>query len=79
MRFRIDFVMRLCIIARTMKLNDLITHFGTQKKAASAVGVSQAQISRWHNGIPYPRQCQIQLLTGGLLVADQQKKEKVAA
>jgi len=52
-----------------MKLKDILKHFGTQQEAANAIGVEQATVSRWINGIPFTRQCQIQLLTGGKLVA----------
>jgi len=58
-----------------MTTQDLINHFGTQAKAAAALGIKQPSIAGWvANGkIPEGRQYQIQILTGGVLKADQQK------
>lgn len=53
-----------------MTFDDLITHYGTQAEAARRLGLSQPSIHEWqHSTIPYDRQCQIQIETGGKLRA----------
>ena len=53
-----------------MTFDQFIKHFGTQQKAANALGLKQPSINAWRKGIPYPRQFQIQVITGGILQAD---------
>lgn len=55
---------------KAMNLDQLIAHFGTQEKAAEAIGVTQGSVSAWRRGIPVPRQFQIEVLTQGALQAD---------
>lgn len=57
-----------------MNLEQVVAHFGTQEKAAEALGVTQGSVSAWRDGIPPLRQYQIQLVTGGVLKADHQQK-----
>jgi DNA-binding transcriptional regulator YdaS (Cro superfamily) len=59
-----------------MTYEQLIKHFGTQQKAANAIGIDQTAISKWHKAayIPFTRQFQIQIITGGVLQADKKKK-----
>ena len=53
-----------------MNFQELIEHFGTQAKAAKAIGTSAQVVSAWKkNGIPIGRQYEIQFLTGGKLRA----------
>lgn len=54
-----------------MSVDDVIAYFGTAKKAADALGLkSHAAVILWRrSGIPYPRQCQIQIVTNGALMA----------
>ena len=56
-----------------MTTDELINHFGTQQKAAKAIGISQPSVAGWikAGSIPLPRQYQIQVITGGALQADQ--------
>lgn len=56
-----------------MTPQEVIQHFGTQVKAAQALGIKQSSVAGWiKNGVvPEGRQYQIQLLTGGQLRADQ--------
>ena len=70
----IDIHITMPIMVLTMTFEQLIKHFGTQDKAAKALGLKQPSINAWRDGIPYPRQCQIQLVTGGILQADKQKQ-----
>ncbi len=55
-----------------MTPNDVVQHFGTQVKAAQALGIKQSSIAGWikNGAVPEGRQYQIQLLTGGKLQAD---------
>ena len=55
-----------------MTTEELINHFGTQQKAARAIGISQPSVAGWIKAgrIPLPRQYQIQVITGGALKAD---------
>ena len=51
-----------------MEFDKVIKHFGTQVKAAAALGVNQSSIAAWkRNGIPVPRQYQIEVVSGGAL------------
>lgn len=52
-----------------MTLADLIKHFGTQTKAAKALGLKQPSVANWRDGIPEIRQLQIERLTKGALRA----------
>jgi len=58
-----------------MTFNELIKHFGTQQKTADALNLKQPSINAWSGGIPYPRQFQIQVITGGILQADAKEKK----
>jgi hypothetical protein len=55
-----------------MTLDQLIAHYGTQAKAAKALGVTWAALHVWRRrgAIPYLRQLQIQEVTGGELKPD---------
>jgi hypothetical protein len=54
-----------------MKFQDLVDHFGTQRKVAEALGISKQLASYWKRaGIPIGRQYEIQVLTGGKFRAD---------
>ena len=57
-----------------MDLAEVVSHFGTQQKAAAALGMTQGSISAWRDGIPIPRQYQIEVLTNGALLADRQQQ-----
>lgn len=50
-----------------MKKVDAIRYYGTQRKLADALGISQAAISKWPDDVPLLRQYQIERLTGGAL------------
>lgn len=54
-----------------MNMQELREHFGSQIAAARALGVSRKVVSSWNTiGIPWGRQCELQLLTGGKLRAE---------
>ena len=68
-----------------MTFDQLLAHYGTQKKAAAALaafgdgkggnGLAQSSISEWgERGIPPARQAQYEILTKGKLKADRPKK-----
>jgi DNA-binding transcriptional regulator YdaS (Cro superfamily) len=53
-----------------MTYSDLVQHYGSQAAAARALGLAQPSIHEWQQTtIPYDRQCQIQIATGGRLLA----------
>jgi predicted GIY-YIG superfamily endonuclease len=55
-------------------VDDLVAYFGSQAKAAEAVGLKQPSVAEWKEcGVPIPRQCQYELLTGGALKAFRRK------
>lgn len=55
-----------------MNIDQLIRFYGTQEKAASALGIKQPSVAQWKkHGIPLPRQAQYQIITNGVLVMDQ--------
>jgi len=51
---------------------EAVSHFGTQVRLAEALGISQSSVSEWvdRGHIPWPRQFQIQHVSGGALKAD---------
>lgn len=54
-----------------MRLNDAVSHFGTQQKLAEALGIKQGSISSWDRElIPLARALQIEKLTRGVLKTD---------
>lgn len=55
-----------------MNPKQVIDHFGTQSKAAQALGLRQPSIAGWvaDGEVPLPRQYQIELATKGQLRAD---------
>lgn len=52
-----------------MTKQEAVNHFGTQAALARALGIKKAAVSEWSE-IPIGRQCQIEILTSGMLVAD---------
>lgn len=62
-----------------MKIQDLITHYGTQSAAAKAVGYTRQAVNRWRKaGIPMPIQCMYEIRTNGALKADKQAEREAA-
>lgn len=55
-----------------MTFDEALRYFGTQARMARAVGVSRAAILKWTDGVPLLRQYQLERVTGGDLVADDQ-------
>lgn len=59
-----------------MTYQDVIKHFGSQSKAARAIGIKPPSVCLWQkNGIPFERQCHIQLLTNGALRAEEPTRQ----
>ena len=60
-----------------MSPQEAIQHFGSQSALAGALGLTQPTVSGWKNEgrIPYTRQFQLQVLTGGKLKADESKAQ----
>lgn len=53
-----------------MTYQELIAYYGTQAETARQLGLAQPSIHEWqHKTIPYDKQCQIQIQTGGRLIA----------
>ncbi len=63
-----------------MTTDDAIKHFGSVAALAKATDVSDQAVRKWMKwGIPYDRQCQIQVATAGTLLAVKESKEQQAA
>ncbi len=66
----------ISIIVGKMTYDDVIEHFGTQAKAADALGLTQSSISDWKRvGITNLRQLHIEAVTKGRLKADPEAKK----
>jgi len=54
-----------------MTFDQLISHYGTQARAARALNLSQASVCGWRRkGIPLLRQAQYEEITGRVLKSD---------
>lgn len=53
-----------------MNTSQAVTHFGSKKKLAVALGISPSAVTLWADAIPTLRQFQIQMMTSGALKAD---------
>ena len=54
-----------------MTYQDALQYFGTQVKMAEALGIKQPAVSLWEKVIPAAYQYQIEVITGGQLLADE--------
>ena len=59
-----------------MKTKDAIKHYGGVVHLASALNVSVKTIYNWMDEMPYYRQCEIEVLTGGQLRAESKEDKK---
>jgi biotin operon repressor len=46
---------------------------------AEALGISRSAVWQWRKGIPIDRQCQIEVITQGALVADREQLARIDA
>ena len=53
-----------------MRTKAAVDHFGGVKKLADALGIGRAAIYQWGEFPPVDRQCHIEVLSGGALLAD---------
>lgn len=53
-----------------MKTRDAANHFGSKKKLADALGIQPSAVTMWGEVVPISRQYQLQILSGGQLMAD---------
>lgn len=61
-----------------MTYSELIRHFESLTKAAAALQLPISTVSDWRAGIPFGRQCEIQIVTGGALTAERGRQRKKA-
>ena len=54
-----------------MNLADAVKHFGTKSRLAKALGLARSSVTGWGEEIPWLRQCELEVLTKGKLIADQ--------
>jgi len=59
----------------SMNPQTVLDHFGSQAAMARALGIKQPSVFAWFKSgrIPYPRQCQIEVVTGGKVKAARPK------
>ena len=63
-----------------MTYDQLVAHYGSQVKAAQALGLAQSSVAEWKNtGIPDLRQLQYEIDSRGKLKADPAAKRPKAA
>jgi len=55
-----------------MTFEDIRKHFGSLTAAAKALNLPITTVSDWRQGVPFGRQCQIQIITGGKLQASRE-------
>lgn len=53
-----------------MKTADVIAFYGTKAAAARALNVNRLAIYQWGDNVPFARQFEIEVKTGGLLKSD---------
>lgn len=53
-----------------MKTRDAADHFGSKKKLAEALGIQPSAVTMWGETVPISRQYQLQIVSGGALLAD---------
>lgn len=53
-----------------MQWAEVIEHFGGRAELADQLGLVRQTVYAWGKEIPYLRQCQIEVLTGGKLRAE---------
>ncbi|MER2492339.1 Cro/CI family transcriptional regulator [Catenovulum sediminis] len=54
-----------------MKKSDAIAYFGTQKKLADALGISQPAVAYWGEEVPQLQAYRLEKITNGKLKADE--------
>ncbi len=62
-----------------MKTTTAIAHFGSRQALADALGITREATYVWRDDVPYLRQCQLQIITAGKLVATAPDRREVAA
>ncbi|MDL4862952.1 Cro/CI family transcriptional regulator [Halomonas elongata] len=53
-----------------MTKSEAIKHFGSIQAVADALGITHGAVWQWPENLPIDRQAQIEILTGGALLAD---------
>lgn len=53
-----------------MTKSEAIKHFGSIQAVADALGITHGAVWQWPEKLPIDRQAQIEILTGGALLAD---------
>lgn len=66
-----DFTNTLSLLTiPTMKTADVIAFYGTKAAAARALNVHRLAIYQWGDNVPFARQFEIEVKTGGFLKSD---------
>jgi biotin operon repressor len=63
---------KLCAMTK----QQAIDHFGSGAALARALGITRGSVTNWGEKIPLVRQCQIEVVTGGKLRADDWQKRQ---
>ncbi|BBP82438.1 hypothetical protein PSm6_00240 [Pseudomonas solani] len=54
-----------------MNITEAISHFGSKKKIADALGIHPSAVTQWGDSIPEARQYQLQVISKNKLKAGQ--------
>lgn len=61
-----------------MKVSDVVSYFGSAPAAYKALGVKRSAFSQWGDDVPKYMQYKVQVLTNGVIKADEFQPQQAA-
>jgi len=58
-----------------MKTSDVIAHYGSLARAATALNMSRTALYQWGEEVPAARQFELEVKTGGALTSDYSRNQ----
>lgn len=58
-----------------MKKNDVIAYFGSPKAVSQVLDCTTSAVYLWPEIVPWSRQCELEVITGGALKADKKQSD----